>query len=230
MSTSRLLIVFVAAFLVMLVACVPLGAVLSWSGLPLTAQRVEGTLWAGRLTGAAVAGQPVGTVRTRLEVLPLFGGVVRLRTEAKGPFTGKARLIAAGARQGADQVTGVVALDRIGLPNASIRLDNVTAAFERRRCLRAAGKARAQVGGSGFLPQPVELTGAPACIEGRWTLPLAGETQGTRVEVQLGLLPDGAWRSEVILIPTDPALGQALAASGFTQDGDRWRRVSEGRP
>jgi len=230
MTTPRLLIVFVAAFIAMLIALIPLSAVLGWSSLPLAAERVEGTLWGGKLTGAAIAGQPVGAVKTRLEILPLFGGVLRLRTETKGQFTGKARLISAKTRMGVDLVTGVVAVEGLGLPDATVRLDNVTAAFDRGRCIRAAGKARAQVGGGGILPQPVELTGVPVCIDGRWTLPLSGETGGTRVEVQLGFSPDGSWRNELILIPTDPALGQALAASGFTQDGDRWRRVTEGRP
>ncbi len=234
MSTPRLLILFLTVFVLAMIACAPLSLALGWSKGRLAADKVEGTLWSGRLTGAQLAGLPLGAVKTRTQILPLLTGAVRLDADARGgTFTGKGRILAAGKRTGADQVTGLLALDRLGFAgpvNGALKLDKVAAVFERGQCRQAAGKAVAQLGGAGLIAQPVTLSGAPVCSAGRWVLPMAGEAQGLRIEAQLTLVGDGAWRSELILIPTDPALGQALTASGFTQDGDRWRRASEGRP
>jgi general secretion pathway protein N len=234
MRTPQLLILFLVGFLLALVACAPLSMVLGAAKGRLTAEKVEGTLWSGRLTGARLSGLPLGAVKTGTQILPLLTGAVRLETEARGgAFTGKGRLLAAGGRTGADQVTGLLALDRLGFAGpvgGTLKLEKVAAVFQRGQCRQAAGKATAQLGGTGPITQPVTLTGAPVCSAGRWVLPMAGEAQGLRIEAQLSLAGDGAWRSELILIPTDPALGQALTAAGFTQDGDRWRRASEGRP
>ncbi|MBX3479205.1 MAG: type II secretion system protein N [Caulobacter sp.] len=233
MTSRRLLLIFAAGLVVMLIMLIPLSAVLAWSRAPVTAARVEGTLWSGRLSGASIGALPLGQVRSRMEILPLLSGTARLESEARGAaFTGKGRLISGGARRGADKVSGMVALDQLGfsgLPDGALKLTGVSLLFDGARCIRAGGKATAEVGGSGLLPQPVALSGAPACIDGRWVLPMAGEAQGLRIESRFSLAADGAWRSVLILIPTDPAMGQALGAAGFTQDGDRWRRTVEGR-
>lgn len=234
MRTSQLLILGLAAFLLALLAFAPLSLALTAAKGRLTAERAEGTLWSGRLTGARLSGLPLGAVKTRTQVLPLLTGAIRLEADARGgAFTGKGRLLAAGARTGADQVTGLLVLDRLGFAgpiNGTLRLEKVTAVFQRGQCRQASGRAAAQLGGAGPIAQPVTLTGSPVCSAGRWVLPMAGEAQGLRVEGRLSLAGDGAWRSQLILIPTDPAIGQALTAAGFTQEGDRWRRVSEGRP
>ena len=234
MRTPQLLTLFVVAFVIALVAGAPLSLALGAAKGRLAAEKAEGSLWSGRLTGARLAGLPLGAVKTRTQILPLLTGAVRLETEARGgAFTGKGRLLAAGSRTGADQVTGLLALDRLGFAgpvNGALKLEKVAAVFQRGQCRQATGKATAQLGGTGPLPQPVTLTGAPVCSAGRWVLPMAGEAPGLRIEAQISLAADGGWRSELILIPSDPALGQALAAAGFTQDGDRWRRASEGRP
>ncbi|MBI1406998.1 MAG: hypothetical protein GC145_12830 [Caulobacter sp.] len=233
MSDRRLLLIFAAGLAVMLIALIPLSAVLAWSRAPVTATRVEGTLWSGRLTGAAIGALPLGQVRSRMEILPLLTGAARLEGEARGgAFTGKGRLISGGGKRGADRVSGMIALDQLGfagLPSGALKLTGVSLLFDRGRCIKAGGKAAAQVGGSGLLPQPVALSGTPACIDGRWVLPMAGEAQGLRIESQFSLAGDGGWRSDLILIPTDPTMAQALGAAGFTQDGDRWRRTVEGR-
>lgn len=234
MRTPQLLILFLAGFLLALLAFAPLSLALGAAKGRLTAERAEGTLWSGRLTGAQLSGLPLGVVKTRTQILPLLSGAVRLEAQARGgAFTGRGRLLAGGARTGADQVTGVLALDRLGFAgpvNGALKLDGAAAVFQRGQCRQAGGKASAQLGGTGLIAQPISLTGAPVCRAGRWVLPMAGEARGLRVEAHLSLAADGAWRSDLILIPTDPALGQALAAAGFTQDGDRWRRSSEGRP
>lgn len=234
MRTPRLLILFLAVFLVALIVRAPLSLALGAAKGRLTAETAHGTLWSGRLTGASLAGLTLGAVKTRTEILPLLNGSVRLRAEARGgAFTGKGRLLVAGSRTGADEVSGLLALDRLGFTgpiDGALRLEKAAAVFQRGQCRQAGGKAVAQLGGSGLIAQPVTLTGAPVCSAGRWVLPMAGEAQGLRIEASISLAADGGWRSDLILIPTDPALGQALTAAGFTQDGDRWRRVSEGRP
>jgi general secretion pathway protein N len=234
MTSRPLLILFAIALVVALIVRAPLSLALGAVKGRLTAERFDGTLWSGRLTDASLAGLPLGEVRTRTQILPLLAGSVRLEAQARsGAFTGKGRLLTAGARTGAEQVTGILALERLGFAgpvNGGLKLDKVDAVFQRGQCRKAAGRAVAQLGGSGPLPQSVTLTGAPVCSAGRWVLPLAGEAQGLRIEALISLGGAGDWRSELILIPTDPALGQALAAAGFTQDGDRWRRTAEGRP
>lgn len=234
MRTPQLLILFVAAFAIALILGAPLSLALGAAKGRLTAGKAEGTLWSGRLTDARLAGLPLGDVKTRTQILPLLTGAVRLEADARGAaFTGRGLLLAAGARTGADQVNGVLALDRLGFAgpvSGALKLEKVTGVFQRGQCRQAGGKAIAQLGGTGPLPQPVTLTGTPVCSAGRWVLPLAGEGQGLRIEALISLAGDGGWRSELIFIPTDPAIGQTLAAAGFTQDGDRWRRAAEGRP
>lgn len=233
MSDRRLLLIFAAGLVAMLIALIPLSAVLVWSQAPVSATRIEGTLWSGRLTGASVGALPLGKLRSRVEILPLLTGSARLDGQAQGgAFTGKGQLLSGGRQRGADRVSGMIALDQLGftgLPDGVLKLTDVSLLFDRDRCIKAGGKASAQVGGSGLLPQPVALSGTPACIDGRWVLPMAGEAQGLRIESQFSLAGDGGWRSDLILIPTDPAMGQALGAAGFNQDGDRWRRTVEGR-
>lgn len=233
MTNRQLLLIFAAGLMIMLFAVAPLSAALSWAGAPVTASRIVGSLWSGRLEDAAIGDLPLGTVKARLEILPLLTGAARLEAEASGgAFVGKGRLVSAGRRRGADRVTGMVALDRLGfagLADGALKLTDVVMLFGNGRCIKAAGKGAAQVGGSGLIARPIALAGVPACIDGRWVLPMAGEAQGLRVEARFSLAGDGVWRTELILIPTDPAMGQALAASGFTQDGDRWRRTLEGR-
>ena len=234
MRTSRLVILFAAALLLALLATAPISLALGAAKGRLTAERSEGALWSGRLSGAQLSSLPLGEVKTRTQLLPLLTGAVRLEASARGgAFTGKGRLLAAGSRTGADQIIGILALDRLGFAgpvNGTLKLEKVAAVFQRGQCRQAAGKATAQIGGSGPISQPVTLTGAPVCSAGRWVLPMAVEGQGLRIEAQVSLAGDGAWRSDLVLIPTDPAVGPALAAAGFTQDGDRWRRSSEGRP
>lgn len=234
MKSRSLLILFVAALLIALVVRAPLTLAFGAAKGRLSAEQVEGTVWSGRLTGANLSGLPLGEVKTRTQILPLLTGSVRLEAQARGAaFTGKGRLLTAGSHTGANQVTGLLALERLGFSgpvSGGLKLDRVDAVFQRGQCRKAAGKATAQLGGTGPLTQPVTLTGSPVCSAGRWALPMAGEAQGLRIEALISLGGDGGWRSELILIPTDPALGQVLAAAGFTQDGDRWRRTAEGRP
>lgn len=234
MKTRPLLILFAAVLLLALIVRAPLSLALGAAKGRLSAERIEGTLWSGRLTAAKLTGLSLGEVKTRTQILPLLTGSLRLEAQARGEaFSGKARLLAGGSRTGADQVTGLLALERLGFAgpvNGGLKLEKVDAVFQRGQCRKAGGKAVAQLGGIGPLTQPVTLTGVPVCSAGRWVLPLAGEAQGLRIEALISLGDDGGWRSELILIPTDPALGQALAAAGFTQDGDRWRRTAEGRP
>ena len=90
MSPLRLAAVFAVAAVVAIAALLPLRVALEQAGAArwgLSATRVEGTVWRGRLDDARLAGAPVGDLRLSLAVPPLLTGRVRLdvRGEAGGP-------------------------------------------------------------------------------------------------------------------------------------------------
>lgn len=234
MTRSRLIILFVAAFLLALPVFAPLSMVMQMAAPSgaLSAKSVTGSVWRGRISGAVVGGLTLGDIKTRLQVLPLLTGGLKLETTARGgAFAGTAVLVRSGRTQGVEDVAGMVSLDQVGLgvlAQGGLKLQGVTALFDRDRCAKAGGKATTQVGGSGLIPQPVDLSGQAVCQDGQWFLPLSGDAQGLRIEANITVAANGGWRTELILIPTDPALAQGLAESGFTQDGERWRRVLEG--
>lgn len=236
MSPLKLAAIFAAAFVLCLGLFTPLSALFAWSApaRAVSAGKVEGGLLGGTLTDLRLGGLLIDEARVSVDPLALLTGALRLDARAKGGFTGRARLIRQGRRMGIEAAEGRLPLSALGLAGGGLAgeasLRDVSAQFGQGRCLKAGGRIEARIGATRALPRPMTLAGTPVCRGADWVLPLAGQAEGLRAEGEVVLNISGGWKSRIDLIPADPALGAGLAASGFTQDGDRWRRISEGRP
>jgi len=83
MRRWMILVLFVP---LLLAATLPLRMALDWAGADrfLSASRVEGTVWNGRLMDAQARGLPLGDVSLALDIPSLFTGRLALRYAADG--------------------------------------------------------------------------------------------------------------------------------------------------
>lgn len=229
MSTPRLLILFVVGFALALVATAPLS--LALGGDALAARRSEGTVWAGRLEGAALGPLALGDVEAGLDPLRLLTGKTSVRLEATGgAATGRGRVTLGGKALSVETLSGSAPLSLLGAPppfDGVLRLKDVDAAFAGSLCKRAAGEISAELTGLGDSPLP--LGGKPDCRGAALALPLAGSRDGVGVSVLLTLQQNGAYRADTQVTTDDAGLGAMLAGAGFARDGDAYARMTEGR-
>ncbi len=225
---------FVAAFAFALVALFPLRIALDWFGLDtrgLAARSAEGSIWLGALKEAQLGPVPIGDVSARLNSLPLFLG--RARVTLARPTEGEAFEGAAVVSRHSFALEDVTGRLRLGavlapLPVASVELDGVSAGFVSDQCARAEGRIRATLAGDlGGIAIPSGLAGNARCDAGALLLPLASQT-GLE-QLNLRLFTDGRYRAELIVRPSDPAVGERLRAAGFAQSGAGFARLVEGR-
>ena len=216
----RRAVFFLAALALALVVLLPLRVAIGWFGLNgrgLAAREAEGSLWLGTLKEAQFGAVPLGDVRARLDLLPLFLGRARLslsRDEADGRFEGAVSV----SRHsfGLDDLTGQL---RVGalfapLPIATLDLVEVTAHFAGGVCDHAEGEVRAGLGGDvGGILLANGLRGSARCAEGALLLPLT--SQSGMEQLNLRFAADGRWRIDLIVRPTDPAAIARLTAAGF---------------
>ena len=216
----RRTVFFLAVFFFALVALIPLRVATGWFGAEgrgLAAREASGSLWLGVLKEAQFGAVPLGDVRARLNFLPLFLGRARMslaQEEAGGGFDGAVSV----SRHsfGLDDLTGQL---RVGalfapLPIASLDLDDVSAHFSGGQCESAGGRVRAGLSGEiAGIALPAGLSGNARCAEGALLIALAGPS-GTE-QLSLRLHADGRYRIDLIVRPSDPALGGRLAAAGF---------------
>jgi len=83
---------FLAAFAFAMVALIPLRTGAGWVGSGLAAREASGSIWLGMLKEARFGPVPLGDLKARLNILPLFLGRARLSLsregEGQGPFEG----------------------------------------------------------------------------------------------------------------------------------------------
>lgn len=235
MRTRTLLFLFGVSVAVCLLAFAPL-SLLTGEGLAkagVSARAVEGSIWDGRLRGAAWQGRELGDVRARLAPLELLFGRVGARLQLSGTASG----------------AGVIALgrDRIGLADADLTLPSrliapraplegrivlrdFTARFQKGRCRTARGEARLEAVRLGDAPlQGLALVGKAACEDGFLLLPMSGHAQGAKVDARLRLDGAGRYRLETRVVTNDAGLGLALGLAGFERTLEGSRRTDEGR-
>lgn len=233
MTDLRLVLVFLAALLVALVATVPLAVAITASGLSerLTASEVQGTIWRGRLKRAALGGVGLGEVRLGLGAGQLVLGSRALTMIARGgAFEGRGKIVSRGGGTGVEAVNGRAPLSMLGAPasvTGLITLKAVAVGFAGGRCRWAVGQISAQVRGLG--DQPVVLNGRPACRGAALVIPLNGSLSGAPVEVLARLEATGRYNTRVRVSTADPALGALLSADGFVSDGSGYSKTNEGR-
>lgn len=231
---------FGALFLVALVALLPLRLVLGWAGIGdegLTARRVDGSLWSGRLIEARIGDAPLGDLDARLSPLPLFLGRARLVLDSRIDVPGRSVHGAVTTSRhafGVDSMTANVGVGRLlaPLPVTTLDLDGVTIRFRDEACDTAEGRVRATLasdGGAAFggVALPASLAGAVRCDGPALLVPLTSTGGGEAVTLRV--TSDGRYHADFTLQPPDPATAQRLQAAGFVETAGGYRLSVEGR-
>lgn len=220
MSTRWLLLVFVFAWLVGLVACAPLRVAigpLDHASIGLDAAAVTGTMWRGQLQDVRLRGIALGDVQVGLSPLPLLWGERRLAIAA--PSLRAA--IVQGRHHGVEAARARLPLRRLGplpLAGAMLETNAVTVLFDANGCQRAEGHT------SLYLPafvgtSPLQLAGRWRCAGREAALDLqpspdaSGAVSGLRAELRLGA--SGRYRVQANVPAADPATRAMLESAGF---------------
>ena len=225
---GRLAIAASAVFLAMLVILAPLRLVLAWldaDAAGLSAARIEGTIWSGRLYDAAYRGLRLGDAELRFDPLQ-FG--LRLTAAAGSGVVGLGP-----DRVSLRNVDGTVPLARLApaLPlGGNLTFRDVRIDMGDRGCRAASGAVQlgeAAVGGARLAG--LELAGQPTCRGGRLVLPLAGQAAGVLLESVVTIDATGAYQIQTHLRTTDPGLLAAAGLGGFERGLDGFSRTDRGR-
>jgi len=228
---GRLVLVGSVVFLAMLVLLAPLRLVLGWmgaAGAGLSARRVEGTIWSGRLHQAAFRGLSLG--EGRVAVAPLRRGLqVWADGEARG--RGVVRLRREGlALAGVDAVLPLRRIAPATPVAGELALRDFDLDMGRDGCRAARGEVALQGVRIGpAAPAGLRLAGRAACGGGRLVVPLSGQASGVALDATLSL--DAAGRYELVtrLRATDPAAVAAAGLASFERGLDGFTRTDRGR-
>ncbi|MDR6787204.1 general secretion pathway protein N [Sphingomonas sp. BE138] len=226
---------FLAFFAVAMLAFLPLRLALGWGGLDgqgFTAREVTGSLWSGRLVEARFGDIALGDLDAGLSPFALLIG--RARIALAGESDDPARRLSGTVEIGRNRAAVIDATGPLSpgnafapLPVTALDLDALTVRFVDGTCQAAEGRVRATLAGA-FLGQPLPgaLSGNARCDAGALLLPLAS---GAGEGVNLRMWPDGRYRAELTLIPTDPTIGARLDGAGFTANGAARTFTVDGR-
>jgi general secretion pathway protein N len=216
---------FLALFAAAMLAFLPLRLALGWTGLDgqgFAAREVTGSLWSGRLVEARFGEIALGDLDAGLSPLALLIGRARIALESES--NDPAQRLAGAVEIGRNRAAIIGASGPLSpgnafapLPVSALNLDAVTVRFVDGTCQAAEGRVRATLAGA-FLGQPLPgaLSGTARCDAGALLLPL---TSGAGEGVNLRLWPDGRYRADLTLIPTDPTIAARLDGAGFTVNG-----------
>ncbi|WP_425229349.1 type II secretion system protein N [Sphingomonas sp.] len=216
-----------------LLALIPLRLALGAVGLGdagLTARRVEGGLWSGRLVEARWGDVALGDLDARLAFWPLLIGRARVELDGAGarPLHGAVTVGRHGF--GVDNMTATLATGQLfaPLPVTALDLDEASVRFRDGQCEAADGRVRATLAGEAAgVPLPATLSGPARCEAGALLLPLtsaAGTEQAT-----LRVFGDGRYRAEFALRSPDPGVALRLERAGFVGGARGYRLAVEGR-
>jgi len=213
---------FLAAFMVALLALLPMRLGIDWLGLGtrgLAAREVAGSIWFGSLKEAQYGSVGIGDVHAGLRGLPLLLGRARVAMERDSgtdadAFDGAATVTRRGF--GFDDVDGWLQLaGAFGpLPLTQVDLGDVSVHFADGQCQRASGSVRAAVAGDiAGIALPGGLTGTARCDAGALLLPLV--SQAGSETLNLKLFGDGRYEAQILMRGADPTLAPRFAAAGF---------------
>ena len=223
-----------AAFAVALVLFFPLRVAMDMAlgrDALLSARQVGGTVWSGRIGNAMLGRERLGTFDVKLAPLPLFIGRTEVSVERledpDGPLTG--RFFLSGPSEGVASLTGRVNISGLiaPLPIDALQFNDVDALFDGEACKSATGTITA-IPAAAVRYFTGEISGPVACADdGRVVATLSGPRGGASVALFIDALGD----TEAVLTVegASPLIGEALRASGFSQDGSGWTLSSRGR-
>lgn len=228
-------IVALVAAAITAMAFMPLSLALSLANVPILAERVEGTVWNGRLQNAWVSGYPLGTVHVSARALPLLRGRVGADVMVDGPVVrgraflgvgtgGETFVLRSAALDLSIQPLGFT--DAFGAPMAGriqAKSDRIT--LRDGQCVDGAlqvatdtlAVSARRIGGEGFV-----LRGNGRCEAGAMVLPLAGEGTEGSAEVQVRV-SNTSYTTEMAVVPRSPELAEALAFFGFEEQAGIYR-------
>jgi len=226
---------FLALFVAALLAFLPLRLALGWLGLGeqgMTAREVTGSIWAGELREARFGQISLGDLSAGISPLQLLFGRARVDLSGSGGAAAPRLSGAISVTRNSFGLDGVTATLPVGnafrpVPVTMLDLDDVSVGFRGDRCERAEGRVRATMAAEvGGVAVPAALTGTARCDGGALLLPLtsaAGESSTIR------LWPDGRFRAEMTLVPSDPAVAARMQAAGFVNTQAGMQLAIEGR-
>lgn len=234
---------FVVAFLVFALALLPLRLAADWLQLGasgVAARDAAGSVWGGALRGAQYRDTPLGDLAAELQALPLLAGRARIEVDRNAGGT----LGTPPAAPDRLQAAVTVSRNSYGISDATLRvptgsafaplpvtaidLAEVSARFVRGECVAAEGAVTIETSGiMAGLPLPTSMTGNARCDGGALLLPLAGATGVERLDLRF--LSGSRYRATLSVRPTDPVLGQRLAAAGFVAASGVYSFSREGR-
>jgi general secretion pathway protein N len=243
-SRTRPAALFGALLVIALLVLLPLRLVLGWANIGeqgLSAVRVDGSVWAGRLVEARIGDAALGDLDARVSPLALLGGEVRLRLDSRVDGAGRTVHGAVVAGRHVLGIAGMTADVGVGnllapLPVTTLALDGVTVRFRDEGCDTAEGRVRATLAGAvggavdgpaGGLPLPGSLSGAIRCDGAALLVPLVSTGGGEAVALRI--TADGRYHADFTLRPSDPAVAARLGAAGFVAGPGGWRLSVEGR-
>lgn len=230
---------FFISMLIAFVAFLPLGLVVHYSGAPLQAAAMRGTVWQGTIQSASFEGYPLGDIRVRAKLLPLLAGTLRAELEIDGQIAKSQGTVSAGFGsirfddlKARVDIATLDLRDAFGAPMSGIvnlTADNLRVTYDG-LCRHGAVTLRTdtfrrsaiQYGGEGF-----ELSGAGECRDDLLLLPLNGSGPEGEAEVMIRVSRNG-YQSELAFIPADEQLAMALTTFGFVQNGSRYSLTQRG--
>ena len=224
---------FGAMLFAALLLFVPLRLVLGLFGLGdegLTARRVDGGLWGGRLVEARFGDVALGDAGAQLAFWPLFLGRARVELDGEGPRPLHGAVTVGRHGFGIDDMTASLATGQLfaPLPVTALDLDDATVHFRDGQCDSADGRVRATLAGEAAgVPLPSTLSGPARCEAGALLLPLTSSA-GTETAT-LRVFGDGRYRVDFALRSPDPAVAPKLEQAGFIAGPDGYRLGVEGR-
>lgn len=206
----------VAFFFGALVITLPMRLALGAFGLDdagLSARRVSGSIWWGRLRDARMGDMPLGDLGARLSPVQLLVGRARIDFDGgKGPDRLRGAIGVARSSFGLDDVTARLQAGSsfAPLPISSIDLTDLSVRFADGQCRKAEGRVRANLQGAiGGVALGGGLTGAARCDRDRLLLPLVGESGMEQVTVRLA--QDGRFTADIaVRQPDGPGFKQRI--------------------
>jgi hypothetical protein len=192
----------------------------------LEAERVEGSIWKGRIRGARYQGLFIGDVDAGLAPAPLLRGEAEIRFARLGERLAGRALLSRETRRVSD-MSGSVTVAAAGLPLV-LGLEDVAVETDARgRCRAVSGTVTASIGPLPIIGDIPQLRGQPACDGEAFHAPLGLPDGASRLDIRLW--PAGRWQALLALQNIHPIAAGLLETAGFTRTEDGLVLALEGR-
>lgn len=221
--------IFVGVFAAGLVASMPLGVALAWTGAGesgLSASAVSGSIWNGRIEDMRLRGFRFGTVEARLDPFGLLTGTSRVHLQSRD---GEAVLVKGRSEglDGADAIVDLAALVLAMPVEGVVRLQGATVLFETGRCSKAAGHLVADIA-HGKWKGP-RLAGELVCDGALAVAKLSGSGAGAEVTLAFSVDANARYILQSRVTSSNSALRLALSLAGFEEGEGGMQRSDQGR-